>query len=99
MKRPMVAVALLYTGGLLLAEFLQPPLVVLFCLGLATAVGGLVKPSFLRWLLCPLLVLSGWANLVSRTAVVSPHDLRRLAGDSPRIVTLRGVLPETPSQR
>src|SRR5262245_4115259 len=99
MKRPMVAVALFYTGGLLLAEFVQPPWPLVFALALTVAgIGGLWSPS-LRWLLAPLLILTGWANLIGRTAIVSPHDLRRIASDVPQMVTLRGVLPETPSQR
>src|SRR5215831_2057423 len=99
MKRPLVAVALAYAGGLLLAEFFQPPLALLFFLAFALAAGGLLWSTSARWLLWPLLILAGWANLVARTATISPYDLRRVLDDTPHIVALRGTLPETPSQR
>src|SRR5258708_35235728 len=99
MKRPLVAVALAYAGGLLVAEFFQPSLVVLFSLALALAAGSMFWRGFGHWLLWPLLILAGWTNMVARTAIISPHDLRCVFGDSPQIVAVRGTLPETPSQR
>jgi len=99
MKRPLVAVALAYAGGLLLGEFFQPPLALLLFLALSLAAGSLLWSTSARWLLWPLLVLAGWTNLVARTAIISPYDLRNVSGDSPHIVALRGTLPETPSQR
>ena len=46
-----------------------------------------------------LIVLTGWTNHALRTAILSPHDLRRILGEQPEIVTLRGMLRETPTQR
>jgi competence protein ComEC len=96
MKRPLLAVVSCYTIGLLLGEVFQPPLTALFSISfvaLALAlVAGKLRP-FLIWLL---LALAGWTNLTSRTAVVSPNDLRALLGDEPAIVVLRGTLIETP---
>ena len=43
-----------------------------------------------------LILLTGWTNHTLRTAVLSPHDLRRILGEPPQIVTLRGMLRETP---
>jgi len=66
-----------------------------------------LKPAF-RWLawergraalLCLLIFLAGWTNLALHTAVLSPNDLRRILGDQPAIVSVRGVLRETPSLR
>jgi competence protein ComEC len=66
-----------------------------------------LKPAF-RWLawgrgraalLCLLIFLAGWTNLSLHTAVLSPNDLRRILGDQPAIVSVRGVLRETPSLR
>ena len=48
------------------------------------------------WLL---IAFVGWTNLASRTAIVSPNDLRALLGDTNAIVTVRGTLTETPHWR
>jgi DNA internalization-related competence protein ComEC/Rec2 len=99
MKRPLVPVALCYAAGLLLAEFFQPSLAVLFLLSftlLFTALAWSRKRMVLLW---PLLVLVGWTNLTSRTAVLSPQDLRVVLGTNAAFVTVRGTLAETPSQR
>lgn len=47
---------------------------------------------FRPFLLCALLLLAGWTDLVFRTAIISPHDLRRLVGDQAEIATIRGTL-------
>ncbi len=99
MKRPLLPVALSYAGGLLLAEAYQPPLLWLFAISFSLL---LVAVLFVRvrWLmLWPLIVLVGWTNMVNRTAIVSPHDLRIVVGKEPVIATVRGVLLETPSLR
>ncbi|MFO1513177.1 MAG: ComEC/Rec2 family competence protein [Verrucomicrobiota bacterium] len=99
MKRPLLPVALCYVGGLLLAEAVQPPLLLLF-LGAFGLLGLSLFGSQARgYLLWPLLVLVGWTNLVSRTAVTSPHDLRLIVGSEPMLTTVRGTLEETPNLR
>ena len=99
MKRPLGMVALCYGGGLMLAEFFQPALLILFTLSLGLAVAAIAFSRFRNFLLWPLIVCTGWTNLVWHTAVISPDDLRRTQGDSPEIVSVRGTLTETPSQR
>jgi ComEC/Rec2-related protein len=110
MKRPLVAVVCCYATGLLLAELFHPPLVALF--GIAFVVLVLACPTeasarrrvlvleklrpLLLWLL---IAFVGWTNLASRTAIVSPNDLRALLGDTNAIVTVRGTLIETPHLR
>jgi hypothetical protein len=107
MKRPFVAVVSCYAIGLLLAGIFQPPLVALFgrlcsffilaCRAEASARRRVLVLEKLRpWLIWPLLALAGWTNLASRTAIVSPNDLRALLGDTNAIVTVRGTLIETP---
>ena len=96
MRRPLVAVVVAYGIGLLLAQLLHPPLAALL-----VALGLLIVPvltlkisrAFLIW---PLLAVLGWTNFTWRTAVLSPRDLRVLLGDEPALVTVRGVLAETP---
>jgi ComEC/Rec2-related protein len=99
MKRPFVVVALVYGGGLVLAEVVQPSLGALFSATLLFALLALFAGSVRFLLIWPLVFFAGWTNLVWRTAVVSPNDLRVTQGDSVEIVTLQGVLCETPSAR
>src|SRR5690349_12340635 len=99
MKRPLVAVALCYGGGLLLAEWFQPPVGLLFAFTLSLAAGALFWSQPRRWLVWPLVVFSGWTNLVWHTAILSPYDLRLTQTNSAELVTVRGWLADTPSQR
>jgi ComEC/Rec2-related protein len=99
MKRPLLPVALCYVSGLLLAEWVQPPLVLLFGVAFLLLLPALLWSRARPFLLWPLVVVVGWTNLVSRTAVISPHDLRTLLGKEPALVTVRGTLLETPSLR
>ncbi len=99
MKRPLLPVALVYVGGLLLAEAIQPQLLSLFALAFALLFLTLVWGRARAFLIWPLLIVAAWANLVSRTAVVSPNDLRNVADREPALVTVRGTLAETPSLR
>ncbi len=99
MKRPLLPVALVYGGGLLLAAAIQPPLLFLFPFAFALlllALGWARARAFVIW---PLLVVVAWVNLVNRTAVISPNDLRKIADPEPALVTVRGTLEETPSLR
>lgn len=96
MKRPFVIVVSFYALGLLLAEFFQPPLSTLFAVSFLTVVPVLAFKRIRPFLLGVLLVLAGWTNLVFHTAIISPHDLRRLAGDGPAMATVRGTLVRAP---
>jgi competence protein ComEC len=99
MKRPLVGVTLVYVAGLLLAEYLQPPLTLLFAISLSLAAAAICLGRARPWLLWPLLLCAGWTNLVSRTTPVSPHDLRLIQGEAAEIVTVRGAFCETPAHR
>jgi len=99
MRRPLVIVAFLYVSGVVLAEFIQPPVMQLFGPGLAIGLVAMLWAKARPWLLVPLIILAGWANLVSRTAILSPYDLRAALPDEPAEITLRGRLAESPSVR
>jgi competence protein ComEC len=99
MKRPLVPVALLYVGGVLIACRLSLPPWALLAGSLGVAGLALAWARARLVGLGALLVLTGWTNHTLRTAIISPHDLRRVLGDQPQIVTLRGTLRETPVQR
>jgi ComEC/Rec2-related protein len=96
MKRPLVAVVSCYTIGLLLGAVFMPPLTALFAAAFVLLALVLVLDKFRSFLIWPLLALAAWANLNSRTAIVSPNDLRAQIGNDPSIVAVRGTLIETP---
>src|SRR5437588_12592701 len=75
MKRPLLAVTLLHSCGILAAELLSPPLWPLLGLLLLLAGVAVSCPRFRLLLLYPLLVLSGLANSALHTAILSPTDL------------------------
>jgi competence protein ComEC len=96
MKRPLGIVVACYAAGLLLAEIFQPPLVQLFSFSFAALALAITLPRFRPNLICALLVLAGWTNLVFHTAIISPDDLRNLIGNETEIVSVRGILTQTP---
>ena len=96
MKRPLGIVALLYAGGLLAAQFFQPPLTVLYPVSLSVALGAIAFARIRAWLLWPLVVLAGWTNMVSHTAIISPNDLRVVLSPWNDLVDMRGKLVERP---
>jgi ComEC/Rec2-related protein len=99
MKRPLVLLALAYSGGLILGRWVPASLGALFGLCFFLALTVLLAGHRRPMLLWPLLVALGWVNLAARMAVLSPVDLRRLVGEEPALVALRGRLLETPSLR
>lgn len=98
MRRPLGFAALAYGSGLLLGEFWQPRLPILFAISLALAVAALLFARVRPFLLAPLIIMAGWTNLVCHTTVLSPNDLRSFF-KGPEIVTLRGNLCATPTER
>ena len=99
MRRPLVIVALLYTAGLLLAEWAPLPLPLLLIPGLCLCGLTFVWERARPWLLIPLIVIAGFANLVSHTAIMSPADLRVLLSPEPTDTAVRGRLAAAPSIR
>jgi competence protein ComEC len=99
MKRPLCSVALLYIGGVLLGQWFHPPLSVLFAFSFLSAFAALLWNRERLFFLRLLLVLAGWTNLSWHTAIISPDDLRLLAGPGPEAVTVRGVLHASPMPR
>ncbi len=96
MKRPLVAVVSFYAAGLLLAEIFQPPVAALLIISFCIIVLILALEKLRPVLICILLALAGWTNLVVHTAVISPNDLRATIGTNDAIVSVRGTLVETP---
>ena len=99
MKRPLGLVTLSYGGGLLLGEFFQPSLSLLFSISLGLAGAALSSARLRGYLIWPLLILTGWTNLVRHEVVISPRDLRIIGGGASALATVRGNLIETPRRQ
>jgi competence protein ComEC len=99
MKRPLLLAGLLYVAGILIGNFVSVPLAILLPVSLAVAVLAIAWTKARHCLLYPLLLLMGWTGFTFHTATISPHDLRRVLGANPEIVTARGTLSETPTIR
>src|SRR5882672_8926952 len=101
MRRPLLMVALMFAGGIVLAEVapISPPVFALLGVSAALAILGLAWFRARPVLVWVLLVAAGATNLAHHKAVLSPHDLRIVADGRPVIAALRGTLSETPYQR
>jgi competence protein ComEC len=99
MKRPLLLAGLLYVAGILIGNFVQVPLSILLPVSIIVAIAAIVRASARLYLLYPLILLTAWTGYAFHTAIISPHDLRRVLGASPEIVTVRGTLSETPTIR
>lgn len=100
MRRPLLALALAYLTGILVAEYLPPaPVFPLLAGGLVLATLALFWPRGRAPLLWLLLFLAGFTNLTQDKASLAPDDLRKTFGTKPEIVTIRGTLVETPTHR
>lgn len=108
MKRPLVPVVISYAAGLLLADHLHPPVLLLFAAAMSlllvaflllrrTATNSLAFAgvSVVLTLVC----LGGWINLAWRADLVSPLDLRQKYSGEPQFATLRGKLFWSPEER
>ena len=99
MKRPLLSVALLYAGGVITAGVVPLSPLLLLAVSLTLAGLALALRRLRLGLLYALVVLTGWTNCALHTCIISPYDLRRILGDQPEIVTIRGTLSEAPIQR
>jgi competence protein ComEC len=99
MKQPLLPAAVLYAGGILAGAAAPVSPWALLGVSLGLAVVTLAWGRGRAGLLCLLVFLAGWTNLALHTAVLSPNDLRRILGDRPAIVSVRGTLRETPALR
>lgn len=90
MKRPLGRVIIAYLLGILLGDVLALPVGLWLAVGLGVAAWCLWSDRARPWLLLPLLVLSGAGNLALKQQTISPLDLRRMLGDEPALVTVRG---------
>lgn len=99
LKYPLLPVAVCYAGGVLLGAGAPPALLAGFAAGLGALVVFALWPRGRPWALAVWAGAVGFLNLQVRTAVLAPHDLRRVAGAEPVLVTARGVLASAPELR
>lgn len=97
MKRPLILVALLYSGGLLLGNSVPLPLSWLFLAAGILLIAAVFSARNL--FLGLLMVVTGWINLSTRTGIVSPNDLRLQVGHGADYLSVRGRLRSTPTHR
>ena len=92
-------VALLYIGGILLAEVAKPPAIPLLSGSIVMTAVALSWSGLRPLLLYPLIFFAGLASANLHTALLSPTDLRVVLGSEPHLGTLRGKLIDTPCLR
>lgn len=96
MKSPLPLAALLYALGIVLGNACPASLPCLFAASCAAALLALACGKLRKFALALLLPLAAWTNFTSRTAIVSPQDLRLLLGRAPQYVSVRGQLCSPP---
>ena len=99
MKRPLVLVALFYVSGILITRGIGISPLLLLAGAFSLTALALFWGQGRLFLLYASCLLAGGANHVLHTAIVSPYDLRAILGEQPAIVTIRGTLRETPTER
>ncbi len=99
MKRPLMPVALLFMAGILMPWLVSVSPFIILSSGVLLAMLTLLWGGGRPILVWPLVFLTGWTDIALRTAIISPHDLRRILSDQPELVSLHGALNETPTLR
>lgn len=99
MNRPFAIPTLTLIAGILVGDRIATPLLPLFCVSFALALGCLTPSQRQSAWLWPFVFCFAWTNLQCRTALVSPHDARSMLGSRQEIVALRGTLVDSPRER
>src|SRR6476661_4741645 len=99
MKRPLLPVVLVYVCGILLAQLVDLPVLLILSAALCLAALAICCATVRTRLLPALVLMAGLVNTTLQTCVISPFDLRRILGTEPHLVTVRGRMSETPSLR
>ncbi len=99
LQHPLLPLTLAYTAGVLVSAQWPVPLLPGFGLAFLAGLGALVARKGRTVILVAFLFFTGAVNLASRTVVVSPFDLRSVAGMHPTLGTISGRLEATPTLR
>ena len=95
----MIRIGACYAAGVLFADLVHVPSFALLIGSFVLALLALLFWRTRRYLLGPLLFCFAAANLALHTAVLSPHDLRRLLAERDEDVAIQGTLCQTPSAK
>ncbi|HUR47001.1 MAG TPA: ComEC/Rec2 family competence protein, partial [Candidatus Saccharimonadales bacterium] len=99
MKYPLLIAATVYALGLIVGDSVAAPVFPSLALAVVLCLLGLCLKNS-RVVFVPLVLFAaGFCNQRLHVEVLSPHDLRRLAGTAPLEVRLSGTLTETPYQK
>ena len=98
MRRPFIIPVIVMCGGILAADCSSLPLAPLFSAAFASAGACLLHDQSRSYWLGFALFLFGWVNLATRTATVSPHDLRATLSEQHEFVELQGTLVGRPRE-
>lgn len=100
MNRPFVPLVTAYALGVVLGCAVPLPTAYFVAALGALLVAGCALPGrFRRFVVLAGLGLAGWWHLSARLAIWTDRDLRVTAGQVPRLVTVRGTLAGTPTER
>jgi len=96
---PMLPVALACIAGVWCGDQWKAPLELVFPAALIGLGCAALWPKARKVSLWLAVLGAAWVNITVHQAVVSPHDLRLLAGDAPELVGLIGEVRAPPSTR
>jgi competence protein ComEC len=96
---PMLPVAVACIGGILGGDQWTVSLEMIFPTALLVLASAVLWPKARMLFLWLAVFGAAWTNIAVHQAIVSPCDLRRLAGEAPELVTLKGEVRLPPSTR
>ncbi len=99
MKQPLVPISFALAAGIGLAEFIQVPLIVLFGCAIGLFLTYWRFPQFRAATLLTMVLLAGVIRGIESAAPISPQDIRLQVTELPAVVTVRGILSESPIVR
>ncbi|MFN7141902.1 MAG: ComEC/Rec2 family competence protein, partial [Limisphaerales bacterium] len=99
MKRPLLLLAVAFATGIIVGDQVKIPLWTLFLAGLAGLVLAFSIKKVRPYSLWALVFITGWANTIAQTSILSPHDLRRHFSSEPVLATVRGIIVDSPRSK
>ncbi len=99
MNKPLALVALAYLAGIVAGELFPIPVALPLILAASAVLMALFIPQTRLSLIVLGIFLSGWANLLLHTSILSPADLRVLVEDQSEWVGVRGKMRTPPAAR
>ena len=96
MNTPLLPPVIGFAAGIVFGSICPIPIEAIFAIAFLIASAFFLARTKRDHLLLPICFVVGWTNVATRTAIVSPHDLRIVAGDQPALARLRGTLASEP---